>query len=286
VFEFAVKDWGPQKLRLMLASTHCNAIGLGVAKDTGVKEMKDLKGKRVGIVVGSPALTQNMLAVLAFGGVTKSDVKLVEFSSFGAMWKGMLNNEVDGATASTITGQAKELETSPRGIVWPPTPKNDAAGWSRVHKIGPYFVPSVTTCGAGGITAANPVELPTYPYPIYTAYPSQPDELIYNLTKAMIEQYPHYKDSAPGADGLALDKQVFAWVLPYHAGAVKALKEAKVWSDAAEKHNSALLQRQDVIGEAWKAYIGGKPADDKFYDGWLKVRAAALQKAGMEVVFE
>src|SRR5690606_30671159 len=37
VFEFAVKEWGPQPLGLMLASSACNAISLGVAKDTGVK---------------------------------------------------------------------------------------------------------------------------------------------------------------------------------------------------------------------------------------------------------
>ena len=44
VFEFAVKEWGPQALRLMLASGSCNAISLGVAADTGVKEVKDLRG--------------------------------------------------------------------------------------------------------------------------------------------------------------------------------------------------------------------------------------------------
>ena len=69
------------------------------------------------MVVGSPALNQNAFAVLAFGGLTKSDVKLVEFSSYGAMWKGMVNNEVDAAIASNISGQVKEVETSPRGIV-------------------------------------------------------------------------------------------------------------------------------------------------------------------------
>ena len=127
VFEFAVKEWGPQPLRLMLASTDCNAISLGVAKDVGVKEVKDLKGKRIGIVVGSPALNQNAFAVLAYGGLTRDDVKLVEFSSYGAMWKGILNNEVDAAIASTISGQAKEVETSPRGLFYPPTPAADTA---------------------------------------------------------------------------------------------------------------------------------------------------------------
>jgi len=53
VFEFGVKDWGPQPLQMLLSSVDCNGISLGVAADTGVKEVKDLKGKRVGFVVGS-----------------------------------------------------------------------------------------------------------------------------------------------------------------------------------------------------------------------------------------
>ena len=142
VFEFAVKEWGPQPLRVMMSASSCNAITLNVAKDTGVKEVKDLKGKRVGIVVGSPALNQNAFAILAFANLTKNDVKLVEFSSFGAMWKGMINNEVDAAIASTITGQVRELEMSPRGVVMPQTPASDKSGWERMHRIGPYFVPS------------------------------------------------------------------------------------------------------------------------------------------------
>ena len=121
------------------AVTDCNAISLGVAKDTGVKEVKDLRGKRVGMVVGSPALNQNAFAVLAFGGLTRNDVKLVEFSSYGAMWKGMVNNEVDAAIASNISGQTKEVETSPRGLVYPPTPAADKEGWARLNKIGPYY---------------------------------------------------------------------------------------------------------------------------------------------------
>ena len=175
VFEFAVKEWGPQPLRLMLSSTDCNAISLGVAKDAGVKEVKDLKGKRVGVVVGSPALNQNAYAILAFGNLTKNDVKLVEFSSYGAMWKGMLNNEVDAAIASNISGQVKEVETSPRGIVYPPTPAADKEGWARLHKIGPYFLPHKATCGAS-VPPGGSVELPSYAYPIFMAYAKEPAE--------------------------------------------------------------------------------------------------------------
>ena len=41
VFEFGAKEWGPQPIRLLLTSTACNGLSLGVARDTGVKEVKD-----------------------------------------------------------------------------------------------------------------------------------------------------------------------------------------------------------------------------------------------------
>ena len=286
VFEFAVKEWGPQPLRLILSATDCNAISLGVAKDTGVKEIKDLRGKRVGIVVGSPALNQNAFAVMAFGGLGKNDVKLVEFSGYGAMWKGMVNNEVDAAIASTISGQVKEVETSPRGIVYPPTPAADKDGWARLNKLGPYFYPHKTTCGSG-IPQGGSVELPSYPYPIFMAYASQPADLIYSLTKAMIAGYDGYKDAAPGAAGLALDRQNLVWVMPYHEGAVRALKEAGVWKAEHEAHNQKLLKRQETLAVAWSDFLKGNPPDDKaaFTKAWMEVRSAALTKIGMDPVF-
>ena len=283
VFEFGTREWGPQALQLLLSSSSCNAISLGVAKDTGVKEVKDLKGKRVGVVVGSPALTQNALGVLAFGNLTANDVKLVEFSAYGAMWKGMLNNEVDAAIASNISGQVKEVETSPRGIVFPPTPASDTAGWARVKKVSPYYSPTKATCGVGA-SKENPVELPNYPYPIFVAYGSQPTDFVYSLTKAMIVEYPNYKDAAPGADGFEAKRQNLLGAVPYHPGTAKALKEAGVWTAEAEKHNQGLLKRQEVLAAAWKAFIDSKPADDKFTDNWMKARREALTKAGLDPV--
>src|SRR5438876_10522283 len=214
MFEFGAREWGPQALQLLLSSVDCNAASLGVARDTGVAEIKQLKGKRVGLVVGSPALNQNSLAILAFGGLKQSDVKVVEFSSYGAMWKGLLNNDTDAAFATTITGPAKEAETSPRGLIWPPLPHSDNAGWERVQKVGSFFFRHVATCGAG-ISKEKPIELGNYPYPIFVAYGSQPAEQVYAITKAMITGYDIYKDAAAGAAGLAADRQTKKWVVQY-----------------------------------------------------------------------
>ena len=113
VLEFATREWGPQALQILLSSLDCNGGNLGIAKDVG-SELKDLKGKRVGFVVGAPSLNQNSLASLAFAGLTRNDVTIVEFSSYGAMWKGMITNDVDAAFGSTLSAQTKEVETWPR----------------------------------------------------------------------------------------------------------------------------------------------------------------------------
>ena len=287
VFEFGAREWGPQALQLMLSSVDCNAASLGVARDTGVTEIKQLKGKRVGFVVGSPALNQNSLAILAFGDLKQGDVKVVEFSSYGAMWKGLINNDTDAAFATTITGPAKEAETSPRGIVWPPLPHNDNAGWDRVQKVGSFFFRHVATCGAG-ISKEKPIELGNYPYPIFVVYGSQPADQVYSITKAMITGYDAYKDAAAGASGLAVERQTKNWAVPLHPGAVKAMKEAGQWTDAQEAHNNALLKRQAVLAAAWADYgKSSPPSDDKaFLAGWMTARAAALKKADMPNGFE
>ncbi len=283
LFEFGSKEWGPQAVQITLTTVDCHAGSLGVAADIGVKTVADLKGKRVGFVVGSPALNQNALGVLAFGNLTIKDVKAVEFASYGAMWKGVVNNDVDAAYGTTITGPAKEVESSPRGIVWPPTPADDKAGWARLQKITPFILPHLATCGAN-ISKEKPVQLSNYPYPIYTVYANQAENEVYMLTKAMIEGYDAYKDGAPGAGGMAAKRQTKNWSLPVHKGAVRALKEAGAWSDEQEKFNNNLYKRQEILAAAWTAYRNSNPPSDneKFAEGWMKARAAALSKAGME----
>ena len=287
VFEFATREWGPQPLQITLSSLDCNGLSLAVAGDTGVKTYADLKGKRIGFVVGSPALNQNALAVLAFANLTAKDVKIVEFASNNAMWKGMMNNDTDAVFGSTISGPAKELQTSPRGIVWPAMPFTDKAGWERMRKVGPYFTEHNATCGAGEFAKDKPIQMGTYPYPIYSVYGSAPEDDVYNLVKAMIEGYDGYKDNAPGASGLAVKTQAKNWAVPVHKGAVKAFKEAGVWSDDQEKYNNALLKRQQVLIAAWTEFMKGNPSSDsaKFTEEWMAARKAALTKANLVDTF-
>lgn len=283
-FEFGKKAWGPQRVRMLMANNGSINLAVAVAADTGVKSYADLKGKRVAWVKGSPALNVNVTAYLAFGGLTWDDVEKVEFGGFGDSWKGMVNGQVDAAFASTNSGKAYELEASPRGIVWPPLPSDDAEGWKRLSEIAPFFKPNAATVGAG-ITEEQPYQGGAYPYPILVAYDSQDADLTYNMTKAMYDLFPAYDGKAPGIGGWSLERQNFKWVVPFHEGAIKYYKETGAWSDELQAHNDDLIRRQDVLAAAWKDFEGKGVAEEQWQDEWSKVRRTALEGAGFNPVF-
>jgi hypothetical protein len=116
-------------------------------------------------------------------------------------------------------------------------------------------------------------------------YAKQNADTVYAMTKAMVETFPDYKDAAPGNVGWAVERQNFAWVIPYHDGAIRYWKEAGLWKPEHQAHNDKLVQRQQVLADAWKAVQAGTHADDKaFQQAWMKARASALSKAGFDVV--
>ncbi len=284
MYDFGAKDWGPQPVRGLMLNVSDQLLTVLAAKDSGIKTIADLKGKRVAWVIGAPSLNQNITALLAFSKLTWNDVKKVEFGGFGAAMDGIVNNQVDAAWSSSISGKAYAIAKSPRGLVYPVIPHNDKEGWKRAQAVAPFLYPFMGTEGPN-LSKDHPAESSTYPYPILMTYASQNTDLVYNMTKAMVDTFDMYKGSAPGNDGWAVSRQNFSWVIPYHEGAIKYWKEAGVWKPEHQAHNDMLIKRQKVLADAWAAVNKGSYADDKgFAQAWMKARADALTKAGMEPV--
>ncbi len=181
-FEFGAENWGPQPIRVLLANNG-GAINLavGVAGDLDIKEFSDLKGKRVAYIVGAPALNVNTAAYLAYGGLTWDDVERVEFGGFGASWKGLIENQVDAAFASTNSGMAYEAASSPRGLFWPPIDPDNAEGLARMQGIAPFFVPNKAKVGAT-IDGTDGYQGAGYADPVLVATDATDTDLTYNMT--------------------------------------------------------------------------------------------------------
>ena len=92
-------------MRSLILNNSDALLTIVTAKDANIKTAADFKGKRVAWVVGAPSLNQNITALLAFAGLTWNDVKKVEFGGFGQAMDGIINNQVDAAFSSTISGQ-------------------------------------------------------------------------------------------------------------------------------------------------------------------------------------
>lgn len=283
VYEFGAKEWGPQKVRTLLLNNSDALLTIVAAKDTGVKTMADLKGKRVAWVIGAPSLNQNITALLAYGNLTWNDVQKVEFGGFGQAMQGIINGQVDAAFSSSISGPVYQLASSPRGVVYPTVPHGDKAGWARLKAKAPFFVPFMGAEGAE-MSADKKVEAATYPYPVLMTYDTVDAGQVYAMTKAMVELFPDYKDAAPGNGGWDIKRQVFDWVVPVHEGAVKYFKEIGVWKPEYDKSNAALIERQKILAEAWAAHNKGSHADEAAaMKAWQKTRGDALTKAKMDV---
>ncbi|WP_417519495.1 TAXI family TRAP transporter solute-binding subunit [Minwuia sp.] len=285
-FLFASEEWGPQPLRVVMTAIGANNLGLATAKDANIKTMADLKGKRVSYVVAGDALNWNAAANMAFAGLTWDDVQKVEVSGFKASVDAIINGQSDAAFMSTITPHAQRLAASPRGIHWPPLPHDDAEGWKRLNEAQPIALQHVATKGAD-ISEEKPHVGYVYPYPILITNADQSADEVYALAKAIQEQFPKFKDSAPGAAGWAMENQTLVWGMPYHEGAVRFYKEMGVWSAEAEANNATLIKRQLLIKEAWDSMgdISGMEKDAVLAK-WMPIRAKALEDAGLPVVFK
>jgi len=160
----------------------------------------------------------------------------------------------------------------------------DKAGWARMNKTAPFFFPFMGAEGAD-LSPDQKVESATYPYPILMTYDRQSADLVYAMTRAMVETYDDYKAAAPGNVGWAVDRQRFDWVIPYHDGAIRYWKERGVWKPEHQTHNDRLIERQKVLAQAWASVSSGSHADDAaFSQAWMKARADALSKAGFDPV--
>lgn len=283
VFQFADRDWGPQKVRLVIANTaEPLNYHLVFARDLGIDRLADLKSKRVAWFPNFPVINVNTEAFLAYGGLTWSDVHRVEVKGFlDAGLKALTNGEVDATFAPTNTFVTDEAAAGPRGLIWPDFKEADPAAMTRLLAVAPYFVPHQAVHGPGlhqgGHHGAH------YPYPILVTLQGTDPSLVYNMTKALVDLYPHYQGNVVGIDGWRFDEQYLKWFVPYHDGAVDLLRERGLWTEAAQSHNDMLIARQEVLAAAWQATKAENP--ENWVRAWEERRRQALAKGGFQVVF-
>lgn len=288
IFLFNKPDWGPQPIRMVLASQGTQSFGLAAAADTDLEHPSELKGQKVIFIRGADSINMITSAVLAYGGLTWDDVRRVDASGTNEAIEAIINGHADVMPMSTRTPLMERIAASPRGINWLDMPNDtpeEQAAWGRAKNVIPYYLPQFETRGAG-VSEQDPWNGGGYALPILVTNADRDADEVYALTKFVDDHYDSFKSLAPGAEGWELSRQVFDWVMPYHEGSVRYFRESGVWSDEYESHNQRLLERQRVLQQAWAQQLAEEqPRGQAFQASWMTRRAEALTGAGFDPGF-
>jgi hypothetical protein len=248
---------GPQPLRLIWPGWPTGGGSTGLAsKTSGIKTPYDLKGKTVVRVVGAAWSEQGIKAQLAFGNLTYADVKVVEVSSTGGTLKALAEGKADYTTGSVTAPGAYEVEASPYGLAIVAFPFEDKEGWKRMRKIVPYFAPGFSEEGAG-IEKGHPVPTPMYAWPVTTALEKQSPDLVYAITKAIYNNIEDIAKSYKPNESMLPKRAIrpeSTEMAPFHVGAIKFLKEVKLWTPEIDRANNAKLAQLKKVNELWEKF--------------------------------
>ena len=276
IHDFAARRWGPQDLRMIAGKP--SAFGVFTAFDANIKEIKDLKGMRVAYAAGNPAVNVKCDALLAFGGLSRSDVKAIMFPTYTAALSSVAQNQSDASCTTTTPGQLYELKQSPRGIRWLNLPADNKEGWARLTAIAPFFQPYTETVGAG-ISKENPVHILAYRYPSIVVRADASEKMVYAIIKGLDQTYGLYQNATKVMHRWKLDDAAVPPTdVPFHAGAIRYLKERGLWSADHQAWNDQRLARLNALRAEWpKAIAQGKgKSDDEFAAIWEQHRLKVL----------
>jgi TRAP transporter TAXI family solute receptor len=248
-YDFAAQSWGPQDLRVLMGRPA--SVGLATAKDANIKTIADIKGKRLGYVKGNPSVNSKSDAFLAFAGLTRKDVQVVWFGSYGTQKDAIIANQLDAMISATASSNMRQIEASARGIHWPEFPPDNKKGWAGLVKLLDFMAPYKETKGAG-ISAEKPVWLVGFRYPVMTTYATTPVDEVYNLVKAVDQTYDLYKGTTANTPDWKLEKSIVPPAdAPWHEGAIKYAKEKGLWTKEAQAWHDRRLARLKAVRAAW-----------------------------------
>ena len=248
--EFGTEKWGPQPLRIVWRGMTA-IMGSFVHADSDIHSLKDLKGKRIPTLPGSPTANINITSHLAFGGLTWDDVTPVVCTSPSSSLDTFLAGKIDMGFLSPSVPKLQEVFAARRGARWLPMPHADKDAWKRLHAIAPWNIPAIYKRGVG-LKEGEVIEMGSFSLSIY-AYDKADFDVIYAFVKAMAEGYEIYSPMHKVLPLWTLKQAVTdPCALPYHEAAIKYYKEAGVWTAEMDERQAVELKNFEKRLEAWK----------------------------------
>jgi len=217
------KEKGPNKDLRAVFSVHPEPFTVVARKDSGIKDFMDLKGKRVNI--GNPGSGQRATMDILMGalGWTKDDFKLASELKSAEQSKALCDNKVDAMvfTVGHPSGSIKEASTSCESVLVNVT----GPEVEKLVKENDYYRMATVP---GGMYRGTDADTMTFGVgATFVTSAKVPNEVIYNVVKAVFENFDEFKKLHPAFVVLKKEEMIKDGLsAPLHDGAVKYYKEA------------------------------------------------------------
>ncbi|EOD81066.1 C4-dicarboxylate ABC transporter substrate-binding protein [Grimontia sp. AD028] len=216
------QDQGAYKDLRAVFSVHPEPFTVVARADSGIKTFDDLKGKRVN--VGNPGSGQRGTIEVLMGemGWTMDDFKQVSELKAAEQSKALCDNKIDAMvyTVGHPSGAIQEATTACDSVI---VEVNNAASNKLVSDNDYYRTATIP----GGMYRGNDGDVQTFGVgATFVSSAEVPEDVIYNVTKAVFENFDDFRRLHPAFANLKKEEMVSDGLsAPLHPGAAKYYKE-------------------------------------------------------------
>lgn len=208
-----------------------------VRADAGIRSVADLRGKRIVTTFRAIASFDQLNdAILATGGLTRKDVTSVTMSGVPDAIRGVVDGSVDAAPSAVGIPALREADAA-------------ISGGIRFINLGPNHDALHALPGIGAMTlkpgpafagVKEPTTVSRFDAYLNTGVHLSAED-VYTVTKTLMNQWPKIQEALPALRGIRVsDLAPVSISHPYHEGAIRAFKEAGMWTPEHQKRQDQL----------------------------------------------
>jgi uncharacterized protein len=214
-------------------------VGLVVRKDSPLKSIHDIKGKRVtGEYPAQLAVWYNLFGHLATAGLTWSDVKVVPVPAANEGIDALLQGRADVTMHALNSAKIREADSTVgvRHLSSDCSPQ----GEQRLSRAVPGYYTRLMKAGSASAVTEDTCVIA---YDIYlSTHKAAVDQVVASSLRAIWENLDKLSPVHPIFKEWTRDRAVAPDVtMPYHPAAVQFYKEQKVWSTKMDDAQQKLL---------------------------------------------
>jgi TRAP transporter TAXI family solute receptor len=213
----------PIKNLLGCMTLYPETIQIVARKESNIKSVKDLKGKRVSIGPLGSGTTENAKQILAAWGISLDDIQAQQLKTQQAA-DYMVDGRLDAYFATTAVGAAVIIDTHVRvsAMIVPVKGRNAK---KLMKKYAFYAKDTVPTGAYKGID--KPVETVAV-MAMMVARADLEDDIVYAIIKATYEDLAQVKKAHAKFKGIDVKNSQMGMSVPLHPGAKRYFKEVGV----------------------------------------------------------